>query len=210
MRTSCALPQNHCCYTLVWSRGCSLGEQKARSEAGVQGRPRSQTLEGIMDTTRVCTKCNTESPISEFSKSKPHRGGHRNICRVCTNAYQRERNKRPLVKERMRKRMQRWRKEHPGYFAAVEKRRRERDPESHYAAKKLSEGRYVEKRRARSNANYALRKGKIVRASSCADCGVAGALEMHHEDYTQQLVVLWLCRGCHQKRHRLPDGVFND
>lgn len=52
----------------------------------------------------------------------------------------------------------------------------------------------------RSYANVYKRRGLLVRAS-CADCGSADS-QMHHEDYSQPLVVTWLCRACHLRRHR--------
>ena len=62
---------------------------------------------------------------------------------------------------------------------------------------------------ARSMAGVALRRGKIKR-EPCARCGHQPA-EMHHEDYSQPLEVVWLCRPCHLlrhvKRHNPNDGA---
>lgn len=55
---------------------------------------------------------------------------------------------------------------------------------------------------ARSYANVYLRRGKIQR-EPCVDCGCDEA-EMHHEDYSKPLEVVWLCRDCHLDRHRQP------
>jgi hypothetical protein len=55
--------------------------------------------------------------------------------------------------------------------------------------------------------NKALRLGDIVRPTTCAECGVSyeGSLvkliQGHHEDYSKPLLVDWLCRKCHAKRH---------
>lgn len=54
------------------------------------------------------------------------------------------------------------------------------------------------KANARSTANIYLKRGKILR-ENCS-CGNVGE-EMHHEDYSKPLVVVWLCRECHLKKH---------
>lgn len=44
----------------------------------------------------------------------------------------------------------------------------------------------------------ALHSGLIVRAKFCSACGVpSGELHGHHRDYSQPLVVEWLCAPCH-------------
>lgn len=53
---------------------------------------------------------------------------------------------------------------------------------------------------ARSYANVYLRRGKIQRGN-CRDCGGEHA-EMHHEDYSMPLKVIWLCRPCHMLLHK--------
>jgi ribosomal protein S27AE len=45
----------------------------------------------------------------------------------------------------------------------------------------------------------ALRDGELVR-QPCVRCGNPQALA-HHEDYSEPLVVVWLCYSCHQIRH---------
>lgn len=51
----------------------------------------------------------------------------------------------------------------------------------------------------RSYAGVYLRRGKIER-QPCRECGERA--EMHHPDYTQPLLVEWLCRACHLRLHR--------
>jgi ribosomal protein S27AE len=46
----------------------------------------------------------------------------------------------------------------------------------------------------------AIRKGVLIR-KSCERCGAAKT-DAHHEDYSKPLDVIWLCRKCHQQRHR--------
>ncbi len=51
---------------------------------------------------------------------------------------------------------------------------------------------------------YARRNG--IHFTSCADCGPALKIEMHHPDYLVPHEVIPLCPGCHAKRHRARRG----
>jgi hypothetical protein len=54
--------------------------------------------------------------------------------------------------------------------------------------------------RARSYAGVYLRKGKLQR-KPCEKCGDMFS-QMHHEDYSKPLEVVWLCRPCHLRHHQ--------
>lgn len=59
-----------------------------------------------MEETKVCRKCGTEKPISEFGVSGKHDGKHKHICKACNAAYLRElRLRQP---EKMRERDRNW------------------------------------------------------------------------------------------------------
>lgn len=53
---------------------------------------------------------------------------------------------------------------------------------------------------ARATANRHVRSGKI-KKHVCCECGAHEA-EMHHEDYSKPLEVIWLCRPCHLEHHK--------
>ncbi len=55
------------------------------------------------------------------------------------------------------------------------------------------------KANARAYANVYLNRGKI-KKKNCIDCGSEKS-QMHHDDYSKPLEVIWLCRECRQKRH---------
>ena len=58
---------------------------------------------------------------------------------------------------------------------------------------------------ARRKVKDAVRRGKIIKPSVCADCNEASDLiHGHHEDYSKPLDVVWLCAPCHVKRHNTP------
>jgi hypothetical protein len=47
----------------------------------------------------------------------------------------------------------------------------------------------------------AVKKGRLIRPKNCETCGQETMLHAHHEDYSEPLAVIWLCAGCHRKRH---------
>ncbi len=51
----------------------------------------------------------------------------------------------------------------------------------------------------RCYANVYKRRGRL-KPEMCANCGAEKA-EKHHENYDKPLIVVWLCRDCHLKRH---------
>ena len=57
----------------------------------------------------------------------------------------------------------------------------------------------VIKHRANSLVHWALKSGKIVK-KPCEVCG-AEPSEAHHVDYSQPLVVKWLCQAHHKEVH---------
>lgn len=52
---------------------------------------------------------------------------------------------------------------------------------------------------ARSYAGVYKRRGKI-QQEPCKQCGNEHS-QMHHEDYSKPLEVIWLCRKCHLELH---------
>lgn len=46
----------------------------------------------ISSILKMCLSCSIEKPLSEFRKSKRHRGGYKHVCKDCTNL---EENNRP-------------------------------------------------------------------------------------------------------------------
>ena len=146
--------------------------------------------------TRKCGRCKIEKPVSEFYKST--RDGYRSRCKPChkedcklyakTGYYQRpgviERVKdylsSPEVIERIKACDRAWRKEW----------RKRPDVAVKYFA--------------RTCLNNAIRAGRINR-EPCAMCGKEQS-QGHHSDYSQPLLIVWLCGDCHRKLHKLSGG----
>ena len=64
-------------------------------------------------------------------------------------------------------------------------------------AKRQSE---PEKVRARDIANYEVKAGRLLK-QPCHQCGSPRA-QKHHPDYSQPLLIEWLCSMCHGRTHR--------
>ena len=73
---------------------------------------------------------------------------------------------------------------------------------NNYHYKKLQKERYPERIKAREMVHNAVKSGRLGVSTLCDDCGeVALSIEAHHEDYSQPLKVVWLCKKCHRSRH---------
>lgn len=60
----------------------------------------------------------------------------------------------------------------------------------------------------RAYANVYAKRGKLLRAPCCF-CGRSDA-EKHHPDYSQPLLVIWLCRTCHLDIHSAGEEQSGD
>lgn len=54
---------------------------------------------------------------------------------------------------------------------------------------------------ARKNVHNAIRRGELSKSKECVECGMAGLIHGHHDDYKHPLKVIWLCPQCHKDRH---------
>ena len=71
-----------------------------------------------------------------------------------------------------------------------------------YYYKKRQKARFPEKIKAREAVCRALKFGKLIKPDICMDCKRrTSRLHGHHEDYSQLIKVIWLCVGCHRRRH---------
>ena len=160
------------------------------NDAAFSDKPLSPTRSvasgGAAPHLKRCPRCATEKPLDEYSPLLAARDGRHAICKCCRRAYFRDYYW--ADPEREKRRAKEWRREHPERHKQIAKR--SRDPV---------------KEAARVLLCSAVRSGRLVR-QPCAVCGRV-MVEGHHEDYTKPLVVTWLCRRCHKRLHRMPDGV---
>jgi hypothetical protein len=59
----------------------------------------------------------------------------------------------------------------------------------------------VRKQYARIVMAKAIAKGTLIRPSQCSQCGSEQRIDGHHPNYSQPLLVEWLCRRCHRQKH---------
>lgn len=125
---------------------------------------------------KVCYKCHRALPLTEFYRHPQMADGHLGKCRDCTKADSKAN----------------WAARMADPVRAKQERARER------VRKDTEREKYL----ARRITKNALRYGRLVRARECQKCGATRRIETHHPDYSQPLVVQWLCRDCHSLLHR--------
>ncbi len=59
------------------------------------------------------------------------------------------------------------------------------------------------KKNAHSLVLYAIKTEILQRRENCEECNKKCKTEGHHEDYKKTLDVIWLCKLCHSKKHRI-------
>jgi len=96
--------------------------------------------------------------------------------------------------------MREWRRKNKeSHRAYIREYNRKWRKEHGYRNEENSKRRYPEKEAARRMLQRAVMEGKIKKVP-CEVCGNKQS-EAHHPDHSQALVVIWLCRKCHQLIH---------
>lgn len=54
---------------------------------------------------------------------------------------------------------------------------------------------------AYSRCQKARRNGSLIAPDKCSVCGQGGRIIGHHHDYSQPLLLTWLCKSCHAYEH---------
>ncbi|KKL47965.1 hypothetical protein LCGC14_2330250 [marine sediment metagenome] len=132
---------------------------------------------------KPCSKCKMEKDRSKFWRDSSCEDGLCRQCKSCMKKYQQS--------DDCKKANQKYKENNPNRIAKT---------------RQISDRKYrqnhPEKKKARNKISHAPRDGTIKRPSQCESCFEEGPVEGHHEDYSKQLEVIWLCKGCHMKRHR--------
>lgn len=146
---------------------------------------------------KKCFKCNKSKPLGEFYPHSEMKDGHFNKCKDCTKRDVRERE---LIKS-----------QDPSWVAA--ERERNRIKQAHYrklglakdtsnARKHAWRKRNPVKSKAHGAAARAFKKLILKAPINCQGCNKRQWDVKHHPDYSQPLLVWWLCHSCHGKAHR--------
>ncbi len=146
--------------------------------------------------------CRRWLPLSAYNKHPKTRDRRQGRCRECQNQYCREwysvhRDKQiAYVKQYYRDNRESRLRQCLEYSRSPHGKTTRCDAARRYAA------RNPDKKRAHHIVAAARKSGLLVPPERCADCGeLSDKIRAHHEDYTQPLDVLWLCRECHRRRH---------
>lgn len=133
-------------------------------------------MEGL---SKVCSRCMQEKPISEFYAHK--RDGHTYWCKVCSHNYYLE------LKER-------------GYFKEYSQRPNVKVMRANVKGKYRTHPYTKQPDLARCRAYRLVNRGLIER-QPCVVCGDTNA-EMHHPNYNEPGIVVFLCEKHHQELHK--------
>lgn len=71
----------------------------------------------------------------------------------------------------------------------------------HYRYTSRFRVRFPEKHRAQLEVRQAIESGVLVRPAECSSCLSSCRPHAHHDDYSQPLIVRWLCGRCHRSHH---------
>jgi hypothetical protein len=151
-------------------------------------------LELTMAELHVCRTCGESKPRDEFYTQK--NGTRFHDCKPCwrTKTKANRAGKIGYYREYDRNR-----NDDPDRVVARNLYRK-RNPRGSDAAKKAYYQRNKEKKRANVIVKRALERGDLIR-QPCERCGNLD-VEAHHEDYSEPLVIVWLCPKHHGARHR--------
>ncbi len=150
---------------------------------------------------RVCGKCKTSKPLSDFYKKRDSKDGLQVQCIACMKIYRqvnqaayREKAKAHYAvhREDTLSRVKAYQQTVAGKMVSVK-------------ADKRRYLKYPEKTAAKNAVNYAVQSGKLKRSVFCEECGLPKETEGHHPNYNKPLEVEWLCVGCHRKLHKSSD-----
>jgi formylmethanofuran dehydrogenase subunit E len=145
---------------------------------------------------KFCPKCEQEKPIEDFAADKSRKDGKQVGCRSCYSKYYKANKEKHAENGRV------WRDNNRERVRELSRAWKMNNKEKTAENNRASIARNPGHHSARSKVNTAIMNGTIIKPVECEQCGGVGPIEGHHEDYSRQLDVVWLCRPCHAKRHR--------
>ena len=140
--------------------------------------------------TKKCHKCDTEKNKTEFGADSSKKDKLRTVCRQCSRKYDIERSKNPKRKAYMKAIISEYRLS--GKAAISAKGYRARHPKRYSAHKAVFS---------------AIRNGSLIR-QCCEVCGDTDS-QAHHDDYSKELDVRWLCKEHHREWHVKNGSAIN-
>lgn len=143
---------------------------------------------------KTCRKCLVEKSHGFFNKSKTAKDGLQSYCTKCTRAYS-------VVYKQTDKGRESEKKYREKYLSNEENRTIKRKSQADYKKNHREE---LRKSEAVHSAVYrAIKNGTLIR-QPCETCGTTDNIHAHHDDYSKELEVRWLCIRHHKEAHRKP------
>ena len=131
---------------------------------------------------KPCIACHEIKALDEFYVHPEMGDGHLNKCKECVKAYMAARRAAGgCIESDARRENSERRKEW-----------RERWYSRDHRWTRISKW-------AASRVSNAVRRGLLVKAERCEECNSETFIEAAHSDYSQPLMVRWLCRRCHRR-----------
>ena len=155
----------------------------------------------VMCDSKSCFKCGVQKPLSEFYKHKKMADGHLNKCKDCAKKDVRQNRG---VNLDYYKEYDKQRANNPN---RVDGREKYAQSESGKRAQGEAKKRWIESNLIKRVAHIIFRNATRSRPElikhECESCGISQVrLNGHHDDYSEPLVVRFLCGKCHSQWHK--------
>lgn len=137
---------------------------------------------------KKCCTCLESKALEEFYKNRSQSNGRSRRCKQCVRAHETDGNR-----EAQRKYLE--------SAHGAEKRQQYVAAGGNNQATARYRAQNANKRAAHIAVGNAVASGRLVKPDCCESCSKKVKLEAHHDDYTQLLLVRWLCVRCHNDWH---------
>lgn len=149
---------------------------------------------------KLCFKCKEIKPLNEFYKHSAMADGHVNKCKECNKKDVAANYRKNIIH------FKDYDKKRANLPHRVEARKVYAKTDAGKAAGNKSKNKWTNsnaiKKGASAIVGNAVRSGKLIKPSSCSECGKANKrIHGHHDDYAKPLNVTWLCAKCHTNWH---------
>lgn len=153
---------------------------------------------------RICSVCKIEKDLNEFYKSKTEKLGREYRCKSCTHLkYKKYRAEKGVEwNEKTKIAHKNKLEENPNYFRELYQKCNGKEKMRIY--RERNRDRDYLKCLAQKTVQYHVNAGNLDKPTSCSICGIKGKrIEAHHENYLEQLDIIWVCSKCHHVLDKL-------
>ena len=149
---------------------------------------------------KTCFRCSEEKPLGAFYAHPKMADGLLGKCKECTKKDTKNHRDQNLQHCQA---YERWRKDLPH---RIEARKKYASSSTGRKANRISKDEWAtrnpEKVAASRAVSEAVRSGRLIRSHKCAVCGSTKNVEAHHENYSEPLKIIELCKIHHWEADR--------